>query len=196
MTPPGERNEMVQRETDNPGVTAAPSTAVDASVYERIRQRAGGRIGDLMTREVVTIDAATNLAEAEQLMRLRHVRHLPVLHDGQLVGLVTHRDLLRALADAFRDFGSTERAWLGARRVAQSLRAEQIMTRTVLTIHPDATLLQAAHLLRHNKFGCLPVLADGRVVGIVTEADFLALAIDALEPPRADDPEGEDSHAR
>lgn len=190
---------MAQRDIDrdtSPGGAAAPPSAVaEASVYEQIRRSAGRRVGDIMTTEVVTIDATANLALADELMRLGRFRHLPVLKDGHLVGLVTHRDLLRALADAFREFAGLERAWLGARRVAQSLRAEQIMARTVLTIHPDATVLQAAHLLRHNKFGCLPVLADGRLLGIVTEADFLELAITALSE-EAVGGATEDSHAR
>lgn len=186
---------MAERTSDPRGAPEVAATTREATVYGQIRRAAGQRVAAIMTTEVVTIDAATNLARADELMRLGRFRHLPVVQDGHLVGLITHRDLLRTMADAFRDFAAPERAWLGAHRVAQSLRAEQIMARTVLTIHPDATVLQAAHLLRHNKFGCLPVLADGRLLGIVTEADFLGLAITALSAETADETT-EDPHAR
>ncbi|MBK8480604.1 MAG: CBS domain-containing protein [Proteobacteria bacterium] len=186
---------MAERTSNPGGAPEVVAATAEATVYARIRRAAGQRVAEIMTTEVVTIDAATDLARADALMRLGRFRHLPVVQDGHLVGLVTHRDLLRTMADAFRDFAGPERAWLGAHRVAQSLRAEQIMARTVLTIHPDATVLQAAHLLRHNKFGCLPVLADGRLLGIVTEADFLGLAITALGEAPADEPT-EASYAR
>ena len=124
----------------------------------------------IMSTPVVTFFAEQTLPLAEDVMRLKHLRHLPVIDEhGILVGVVSHRDLLRA-------------AGTGATHVAE------VMTLDVWTIHCDTLASAAARTLLDHHYGCLPVV-DGRgfLVGIVTERDFLELALRTLRPH---DPEG------
>lgn len=122
-------------------------------------------VGELMTRDVVTLKETQNLAKADELLHLHRIRHLPVLRQGKLVGLVTHRDLLRAAAVHTTDPAS------------QPLWAADIMTRDVATVHPDTSLKEAVTLMLKHKYGCLPVVdASGGLLGILTEADLVRYA--------------------
>jgi len=134
-------------------------------------------VRDLMTAPVVTLSARQSVALAEVVMKLKRIRHLPVVEeDRRLVGLVTHRDLLRAKISALAPIGRERRAEAEL-RVAVS----QIMQTEVWSVSPAAPALNAARLLSDHRFGCLPVVEAGRLVGIVTEHDFLALVTDSLE---------------
>ncbi len=133
-------------------------------------------VADIMTREVITLFEEENLELLLEGMERYGLRHLPVVDDGKLVGLVTHRDLLRA-AVSHLEPGAAEReaAYEGRHFVAD------LMTRDVQTVRPDTSIAEAARLLREHKFGCLPVTEeDGTLVGIVTEADFVSLAASLL----------------
>jgi CBS domain-containing membrane protein len=132
---------------------------------------------DLKVRDVMTVDPTTlkrndKLALADDIMRLGRVRHLPVVDDdGQaLVGIVSQRDLFRdALAHAL-GFGRHAQ-----RKVLDAISVEEVMASDVVTIGPDASLVEAARILAERKIGCLPVVENGRLVGILTEGDFVAL---------------------
>ncbi len=122
-------------------------------------------VGELMTRELVTLKETQNLAVADELLRLHRIRHLPVVREGKLVGLITHRDLLKAMALKCPD------------PAQQPLWAADIMNREVRTVRPDTSLREAVGVMLDNKFGCLPVVAeDGRLVGLLTEADLVRYA--------------------
>jgi CBS domain-containing membrane protein len=133
-------------------------------------------VRDLMTRDPVTLDEGEDLDLADRLMRLARIRHLPVLEDGRLVGLVSERDLLRAQAEQLAGATEDER-----RKMSRWVKAGWIMTRELQQVEPDMPLLEAAQLMHENKYGCLPVVEGGKLVGILTEADFVALAIRELE---------------
>ncbi|MCP3137713.1 CBS domain-containing protein [Pyxidicoccus xibeiensis] len=122
-------------------------------------------VGELMSRELVTLKETQNLSKAEELLRLHRIRHLPVLRQGKLVGLVTHRDLLRASAMHATDPAS------------QPLWAADIMTRDVETVGPETPLKEAVGLMLKHKYGCLPVVdPSGVLLGILTEADLVRYA--------------------
>lgn len=130
----------------------------------------GGRIvRDLMTEEVVTFSPLDNLADLADRMADEHIRHAPIVdREGDLVGLVTERDLARfAFADSPDAPLSVERDVLGRKRV------REIMGTEIETLEPDASLREAAELLLENKIGCIPIVEGSRVVGILTEADFV-----------------------
>lgn len=128
-------------------------------------------VGELMTRNLVTLTETQNLAMAEDLLRLHRIRHLPVVRNGKLVGLVTHRDLLRATAQR----GGSDPA-------RQPLWASDVMVRDVRTVGPDTPTREAVKLLLDNKYGCLPVVgADGELLGIITEADMVRFAQHLIE---------------
>jgi CBS domain-containing membrane protein len=130
------------------------------------------KVRDVMTADPTTLKRNDKLALADDIMRLGRVRHLPVLDDdGQkLVGIVTQRDLFRdALAQAL-GYGKPAQ-----RKVLDSLAVKDVMATAVVTVRPDASLVYAARLLTERKVGCLPVVENGRLVGILTEGDFVAL---------------------
>ncbi|HSD19933.1 MAG TPA: CBS domain-containing protein [Anaeromyxobacter sp.] len=124
-------------------------------------------VADFMTKDLVTVRESDDLALAESLLRLGGIRHLPVVKGGRLVGLLTHRDVLRS--------GQS------GRPSARTLLVSEIMTRELTTVRPGMGLSQAARLMLERKFGCLPVCDEqGRLVGIVTEADFVRFAADMV----------------
>jgi CBS domain-containing protein len=126
------------------------------------------KVADFMTRELVTVKESDDLALAESILRLGGIRHLPVVRDRKLVGLVTHRDLLRS--------GTS-----GA-PAARAVLAQDIMTRSPTVVAPATSLAHAAHLMLRNKYGCLPVCEeDGTLVGIITESDFVRFAADVVQ---------------
>ena len=126
-------------------------------------------VADLMTRELVTVKEGDDLALAESILHLGGVRHLPVVREGKLVGLVTQRDLLRS--------GTS-----GGGPAARATMARDIMTREVTAVGPETSLVHAAHLMLRHKYGCLPVCApDGTLLGIITESDFVRFAADVVQ---------------
>ena len=126
------------------------------------------RIRDLMQKDVVTVDAAAHLDVAEELMRMDRIRHLPVVSGGRLVGLVSQRDLFRAaLSSALAHSPQDEQAWLAR------IPVRQAMTREVLSAHPDADVRHAVEMMLRERVGCLPVVEEGRLVGLLSETDCL-----------------------
>jgi CBS domain-containing membrane protein len=129
-------------------------------------------VKDVMTLNVKSLRLNEQLSLADDVMTLDRIRHLPVLdQDGEkLVGIVSQRDLFRgALAQAV---GYTHRA---RRKLLDKLRIKDIMTADVITTTPETPLSDAARMLMEHKIGCLPVVKDRRLAGILTETDFVAL---------------------
>jgi CBS domain-containing protein len=122
-------------------------------------------VEDLMTRELITLKPDDNLAQADTFMNRGRIRHLPVVDSaGRLVGLVTHRDLLKVFADRTREG-------------AMEVRAGDVMTTGVATVTPQTRLIDALNLMIENKYGCLPALdVDGKLVGLITQFDLMKFA--------------------
>ncbi len=134
------------------------------------------KVQDLMSTELVTLTEDETLAHAERCMDRGRIRHLPVVRNGKLVGLVTHRDLLAASFSLFADVDRDEQ-----RRVFATIPVKELMHRDVVTVSPDLLVSEAARILLKNKFGCLPVVADDdTLLGLITEADFLRLTVRLL----------------
>jgi CBS domain-containing protein len=125
-------------------------------------------VRDIMQQKVVTISASDTLSTVEDIMTLGGVRHMPVVHRGVLVGVVSERDLLRASLSNLTEFGMEER-----RAFLQVVEITQVMSTPPTAISPDATVPQAARMLADCKIGCLPVLEDGKLIGMLTESDVL-----------------------
>lgn len=127
-----------------------------------------GRVGELMSKDLFTVrpDDLVDLAAA--VMEWEHIRHVPVEdEEGRLVGLVTHRDLLRLVA-------------AGERRAPVAVR--EIMRADLTTVSPQTTTLQALKTMHDAGTGCLPVVeGDNKLVGLVTETDFIEVAAELLE---------------
>jgi len=134
-------------------------------------------VADIMTRHVVTLNEEDDLVDINENMETLGLRHLPVVDDGRLVGIVSHRDILRVSAGALEP-GAAQRDAIMKERTF----VEDVMTRDVVSVSPDASVEEAAQLLLRHKFGCLPVVSpDGKLVGIVTEHDFVRLLVDMIK---------------
>ncbi len=134
------------------------------------------QVKDLMTWDLFTLQENDNLALAKSLMNLARIRHIPIINaDKNFVGLLTHRDILSAtvsrLADV--DMQTMEELDLG-------IPVREIMNTKITTVTSETSLKEAAAILLEHKYGCLPVLENGRLVGILTEADFLSLTISLM----------------
>ncbi|QIN82525.1 CBS domain-containing protein [Rubrobacter tropicus] len=134
------------------------------------------QVKDSMAREVVTLSPGETAGEALGLCRERHIRHLPVLEDGRLVGVVSDRDL-RSATPAFGD---------PARAAALAeILVRDVMARDVITARPDDPIDEAANTMREKGINCLPVLEEDELVGIVTSSDVmeaLVYLVGAHEP--------------
>ncbi len=126
------------------------------------------RVRDIMSEKMVTISESDRLSTVEDIMTLGRVRHMPVVHAGKLVGVVSERDLLRTSLSNLMEFGSEER-----RLFLHAVEIARVMSAPPITIAPDATVEEAAQVMADRKIGCLPVLEDARLLGIVTETDVL-----------------------
>lgn len=125
-------------------------------------------VRDIMQDKIVTISAGDTLSTVEDIMTLGGVRHMPVVRRGQLVGVVSERDLLRASLSNLTEFGMEER-----RAFLQAVEITRVMSAPPIVIAPDATVEEAARVLADRKIGCLPVLDREKLVGLVTETDVL-----------------------
>ena len=129
-------------------------------------------VRDIMTVEVTTLGRNDTLLLAKDIMNLGRVRHFPVVEDDELVGVVSQRDLYRASLGTVMQYGEkAQRAFL------ESVAVKEVMADPI-SISPDATVRDAARLMMEHKIGCLPVLEDSRLVGIVTETDMLRVVVD------------------
>lgn len=125
-------------------------------------------VDDLMEREVVTLNGDDNLSLAEDIMRLGRIRHLPVLQGGTLAGVLSQRDLFRAAVSSVLQLQrSSEREWLA--RIA----IRDVMTAPVVTVAPGTPIREAVEIMLARQIGCLPVVSDGRLLGLVSETDCL-----------------------
>jgi len=135
------------------------------------------KVADLMSTDLVTLTEDETLAHAQRCMARGRIRHLPVVRDGKLTGLITHRDLLAASFSIFAEVERNEQ-----RRIFDTVGVVEAMHRDVVTVSPALGVAQAASILLENKYGCLPVVDEmGVLVGIVTEADFLRLTVRLLK---------------
>lgn len=132
-------------------------------------------VRDLMTRDVRTVERNDELSLAEDVMRQERIRHLVVVDEdlpGEIVGVLSQRDLfLGSLARAL-GYGSG-----GARKVLETIPVKEVMATDPVTIAPDRSVAEAAQIMLDCKIGCLPVIERGELVGIVTEGDFVRLAL-------------------
>ncbi len=134
------------------------------------------KVKDIMTSEVFVLHAAQTLELVRSLMRIKHVRHVPIVEpDNTFVGLMTHRDLLTHTISHLAEVEEEEQEYLD-----RHIHIMNIMKTDVVTTTPEMDVCEAIAMLLEHKYGCLPVVSDGKLVGIVTEADFLKLTLNLL----------------
>lgn len=134
-------------------------------------------IEEFMTRDPYTLRETDSLNDAWEIMIGKHVRHIPITDDDDhVLGLVTQRDVLAAT-----DPGAIREAKSASHEVKSDFKISEIMIRNVTVIHKKDSLRQAALYLQSHKYGCLPVVLDDRLVGIITDSDFIDIAINLIE---------------
>jgi CBS domain-containing protein len=135
-------------------------------------QSKDAKVGELMTHALLTVEQNQKLSTADDIMRLGNVRHVLVVdEEGALQGVVSQRDLF--LSGLLRALGYGSRA---KDQALDSLRVKDAMKTELITTTPDTALESAARIMAEKKLGCLPVLESGRLVGILTEGDFVLWA--------------------
>jgi acetoin utilization protein AcuB len=131
-----------------------------------------------MTRDPLTVSPAHSLADALRLTRARRIRHLPVVQDGVVVGMVSDRDVRLAMPSPLTESDDSRVAFLEETPVSALMRGE------VASIGPNDTVEDAAKLMRRSRIGALPVVdAHGRLLGILSESDVLDAFVEILGPP-------------
>ena len=131
-----------------------------------------------MSAPAVAVGPTSPLREVIQRMEADHIRHVAVADAGRLLGLISHRDVLRSQEGSLSGALSSEQAHMN-----RWIEARWVMTKEVHTVFPDTPALEAALTLRSHGYGCVPVVEDGRLVGMLTDSDFVEYAIQKLCDP-------------
>ncbi|MBU1041816.1 MAG: CBS domain-containing protein [Proteobacteria bacterium] len=135
------------------------------------------KISELMTSPVYSLRETDTLQSARVLMDQKRIRHVPITAGNNVFkGLITNRDVLANTISHLADIDQATQNEIDA-----GIPLQEIMRTDVRTVSSEDTVKEAANILYNNKYGCLPVVDDGKLVGIVTEADFLQLTIQLLE---------------
>jgi len=136
----------------------------------------------LMQRDVVTLGLSDTLDLAEGIMRLGRIRHLPVMEGDQVVGILSQRDLFRAAVSSLLQLRhDAEREWLA------TIHVGAVMPPRPFTITPSASLRTAVEIMVEKRIGCLPVVEDGKLVGLLSESDCMRYLAHLLEIAEAKD---------
>jgi len=127
-----------------------------------------GVVREIMMGSPVTLKPDETLDLANDVISLGRIRHIPIVEDGRLVGLLSERDMM----------GATTTTIFGLKRKSKSalLRSvliKDVMKKKVVTVKPDTLIKDAAHLMKEKKIGCVPVVDEGALVGLVTTTDIL-----------------------
>lgn len=134
-------------------------------------------VAEFMTSDVLALSPSDSLFDAHRLMLEKKIRHVPVVDgEGRLLGLFTHRDLLAISDSALSSETKEERD-----RREQQVPLADVMNTHLETTDEHCSLRVAALRMQKHKYGCLPVVRDRRLVGIITDTDYVAIAIDLLE---------------
>jgi len=134
-------------------------------------------IDEIMTTDPCTLRGTDTINEARQIMTEKHIRHIPIIDsENHVLGLVTQRDVLAATGPVLLPSDKSDSVGANA-----DIKLSEIMIRNVRVVHQSDSLRQAAVYLQAHKYGCLPVVSDDFLVGIITDSDFIAIAINLLE---------------
>lgn len=126
-------------------------------------------ISTIMTEQVITLNRDDSLEKANYLFKKHHIRHIPVVHENKLRGIVSYEDLMRLnFADAYSEKGALEENTLS---IISSVG--QVMTKSMLTVHSSNTIREVAEIFSKREFHALPVVDSNKLVGIITTTDLI-----------------------
>ncbi len=132
-------------------------------------------VRDRMSRPVIFVEPDMPILEARNLMLREKIRRAPVIRDGKMVGIVSDKDILNASASDATTLSIWELNYLVSR-----IKVQEVMTRDVLTVEGDTPIEEAARIMADSKIGGLPVMRDGRVVGLITETDLFRILLELM----------------
>ena len=146
-------------------------------------------VAEIMTREPYTLGPDDTLATARELLAEHHIRHIPIVsEEGLLIGLVSQRDVLAAADSSVLNPD-------GESSPERNVALSAIMSSPVQTADESASLRGTAMHLQKNKLGCLPILRKSKLVGIITDSDFVAIAVNLMEQLEASEPDEDEFDA-
>lgn len=137
-------------------------------------------IREIMTTEVTTVQETETMLDAAMIFTRSSLRHLPVMRDTKLVGVLTERDVKRFTPGLLSGVSSEQ-----YNHLLESTPLTKVMTRDPVTLKPDQHVADAAEIFSTKRFGCLPVVDEGKLVGIVTTSDMLKLLAKMMKDKRA-----------
>lgn len=130
------------------------------------------RVEDLMTSHVFTVDPHDLIDRVFFLIHYEKVRHIPVIEKGKVIGMVSDRDMYKALGPKSNS-NAIESNKSGTELYVITKKVQNIMRRGIISITPDALVSDAAELMANNKIGALPVIKNDKLVGILSSTDIL-----------------------
>ena len=132
---------------------------------------------DLMTEDLIALRDTDSLLSAKRAMEEARIRHLPIVDaSGAFVGLLTHRDMLAASVSRLAEIDNDTQEEIYA-----GIPIKEVMRPDVALASPELPLRQAAEVLLTQKYGCLPVVEGGKLVGILTASDFISLSLELMD---------------
>jgi len=132
-------------------------------------------VGERMSRPVKTIAPETPINDVLAMFKKEHIRRAPVIKDGKLAGIISHTDLLNASPSPVSSLSVWEMNYL-----ISKVKVKDVMTKKVVTVDVDTPIEEAARIMADNKIGGMPVLNNGRVVGIITETDLFKILLELM----------------
>lgn len=127
-----------------------------------------GVVREIMMGSPVTLKPDETLDLANDVISLGRIRHIPIMEDGRLVGVLSERDMMGAATTTI--FGLKRKS---KSALLKSVLIKDVMKKKVVTVKPDTPIKDAAHLMKEKKIGCVPVVNEGSLVGLVTTTDIL-----------------------
>lgn len=132
-------------------------------------------VGERMSRPVITVSPDDPINDVLAMFRKEHIRRAPVLNKGKLVGIVSETDLLNASPSDVTTLSIWEMNYL-----LSKVTVKRVMSKKVITVDVDTPIEEAARIMADNKIGGLPVLNNGRVVGMITETDLFKIFLELM----------------
>jgi len=126
------------------------------------------KVKDIMTRDVATLDLNDELSLADDIMKLGRIRHLPIVEEGRLGVIISQRDLFKASLASAMGYGEKAK-----REFMKTVAVKEVMVNEVITISPEAIIEETGKVMLEKKIGCLPVVEEGNLIGLITETDIL-----------------------
>lgn len=141
------------------------------------------KIEDMMTRNPHTLLRTHTLADANHTMEALDIRHIPIVDPHKkLLGIITHRDILAAQESSLKNIPEDQSYTL-------TTPLYEVMHTEIMTVDPRAGLKESAIYMQKHKVGCLPVVDKGQLVGIITDTDFIGVAVTLLELQEESEPD-------